>query len=49
METIFQNIVDEFGDKLDVVDDVEEKVKSLSHDEDVGLKEKICRLEKDNV
>jgi len=48
METIFQNIVDEFGEKPNLVDDLEEKAKALSHAENVALKEKICRLEETN-
>ena len=49
MENIFQNLVDEFGDKTNLIDDLEIEVKALSHNENVVLKEKICRLEEDNT
>jgi hypothetical protein len=44
METIFQDLVDEFGNKSDLVNDLEKEVKTLSHTENVVLKTNICRL-----
>jgi hypothetical protein len=44
METIFQDLVDQFGDKNDFVDDLTKEVKTLSHEnvsfktENAGLK-----------
>jgi hypothetical protein len=44
METIFQDMVDAFGEKTDLVDDLLKELKSLSHEkhslkvENVGLK-----------
>jgi hypothetical protein len=32
METIFQDLVDDFGDKKDLVDDLVKEVKVLSHE-----------------
>jgi chromosome segregation ATPase len=49
METIFQDLVDEFGTKTDLVDDLEKEVKNLSHTENVVLKKNICRLEESNT
>jgi cell division protein FtsB len=37
METIFQDLVDDFGNKTDLVDDLVKEVKTLSH-ENVSLK-----------
>jgi cell division septum initiation protein DivIVA len=31
METIFQDLVDDFGNKVDLVDDLVKEVKTLSH------------------
>jgi hypothetical protein len=44
METIFQDPVDDFGDKTDLVDDLVMEVKYLSH-ENVSLKTKNAGLE----
>jgi chromosome segregation ATPase len=49
METIFQDLVDEFGTKSDLVNDLEKEVKNLSHTENVVLKTNICRLEESNT
>lgn len=45
MESIFQNLVDKFEDKKYLVDDLEEEVKTLSHEDIVDLKEINYRLE----
>jgi hypothetical protein len=49
METIFQDLVDDFGNKTDLVDDLMKEVKTLSHTENVVLKTNICRLEESNT
>ena len=41
IKNIFQNLVDEFGDKTNLIDDLEIEVKYLSHAKNVVLKEKI--------
>jgi hypothetical protein len=46
LERIF--FPDEFGDKSNLVDDLEEEVKSLSHIENDDLKTNIFRLEESN-
>ena len=43
MKTIFQNLMDCFGDKRDLVEDIEEEVKALPHIEIIDLKTKIIR------
>jgi regulator of replication initiation timing len=43
METIFQDLVDDFGDKTNIVDDIVKEVKSLSH-ENVSLKTENAEL-----
>lgn len=48
MEIIFQNILDEFGDKKNIFDDMVDEVKTLSHTELDALKQKISRLEAEN-
>lgn len=49
MEIVFHNLVDEFRDKIDLVDDLEEKVNTLSHIKIYGLKEKMCSLKETNT
>ena len=49
MENIFRNLVDEFGDKTNLIDDLKIEVKYLSHAKNVVLKENIYRLVKDNT
>jgi hypothetical protein len=49
METIFQDLVDEFGTKSDLVNDLEKAVKIVSHTENVVLKTNICSLEESNT
>jgi hypothetical protein len=43
METIFQNLVDAFGNKTNLVDDLMKEVKILSH-ENTALKTKHVEL-----
>jgi hypothetical protein len=45
METIFQDLVDDFSDKKDLVDDLVKEVKVLSH-ENVSLKIENAGLKK---
>lgn len=49
METIFQDLVDDYGTKTNLVDDLEKEVKTLSHTENIVLKTNICRLEESNT
>jgi hypothetical protein len=37
IKTIFQDLVDDFGNKIDLVTDLEKEVKTLSHTENVSL------------
>lgn len=49
METIFQDLLDDYGTKTNLVDDLEKEVKTLSHTENIVLKTNICRLEESNT
>lgn len=48
LECVFQNVMEEFGDKTDLLDVLEEEAKNLSHTNIVGLEEKIDGLKKAN-
>jgi hypothetical protein len=41
METIFQDLVDDFGNKTNLVNDLMKEVKTLSHAKNVSLKTKM--------
>jgi hypothetical protein len=45
MDNIFQELVDDFGDNIDLVDDLVKEVRVLSH-ENVSLKTKNAGLKK---
>jgi hypothetical protein len=49
METSFQDMVDDLGNKKDIVNDFEKDMKTLSHIEIFFLKTNFCRLEESNT
>lgn len=49
IETVFQNLLDDFLDKKNLVDDLEDEVKTLSRIEHASLIEKISWLEAKNT
>jgi len=49
METIFQDLLDDFVTKTYLVDDLGKEMKTLSHTKNVFLKTNIFRMEESNT